>query len=94
MPFIVRGNCARDVERKCAEQCTAYPPLLRHSERQRREESSNISPCIAILSQTKKKHKFLGTNVPSYYRIYLLSITDKSKEFIKNLLRTSLLTIC
>ena len=37
---------------------------------------------------------FLGINVSYYYRFYHLSITDKSNEFIKNLLYESLLTIC
>jgi hypothetical protein len=69
-----------------------HPP--RHSERQHREESSEIPPYIAILLQTKTTHNFMGTNVPSYYNIFPLSITDKSKEFIKNLLCEMLLTMC
>ena len=56
--------------------------------------SERESPLHCDSSADEIIHILLGTNVPSYYRIYLLSITDKCKEFIKNLLRESLLTIC
>ena len=38
----VKGTVRVKSDGNCAEYCTAHPLLLRHSERQRREESSNI----------------------------------------------------
>ena len=38
----VKGTVRVKSDGNCAEYCTAHPLLLRHSERQRREESSSI----------------------------------------------------
>jgi hypothetical protein len=78
----------RGMQEGDAKEYPFPPPLLSLSYWHSREESSDIN------MQTKPTHKFLETNVPPYYRVYPLSITDKSKEFIKNLLNESLLTIC
>jgi len=69
------------------------PPSLSHCHSERSEESSDILYKSSFL-RYYNSFTFLGTNVPSYYMIYPLSITDKSNEFIKNLLYKTLLTIC
>ena len=65
--------------------------LHRHLEH--RERSSQVM-CKSSFSRSRDSFTFLGTNVPHYYMIYLLSITDKSIKFIKNLLFERLLTMC
>lgn len=42
----VKGTVRVKSDGYCAEHCSAYPLLLRHSERQRREESSEDKRCL------------------------------------------------
>ena len=117
MPFIVRGNCARDANGNCAEH-SPPTPLQHHSSSKhdwiasekseqalpqhsalmsfprRRESPPLIHSMVSSFSHRREYFtNYWEQMFHPYYRSYQLSITDKSNEFIKNLLWLLLLEL-